>query len=87
LFLVYSGPAKSNPVTVKGVEGCTRSAGKDASTSFPRTLLAILHGKQARRTFDVLSCSENPGRMSGGIVHRGRLNGATGYGYGGSTIV
>jgi hypothetical protein len=64
-FLVYSGAAKSNPVTAKGVEGCTRSAGKGASTSCPRALLAILHGKQVRKIFfDILSCSENPKLMS-----------------------
>ena len=34
-FLVNSGPAKSNPVTAKGVEVCTPSAGKSASTSCP----------------------------------------------------
>jgi len=42
-FLVYSGPAE-------GVEGYTRSADKGASTSCLRVLLAILHGKQLRKT-------------------------------------
>ena len=50
-FFVYSEPAKSSPVTAKGVVGCKLSSGKGASTSCPRALLAILHGTQARKTF------------------------------------
>jgi hypothetical protein len=49
--LVYSGLAKSNPVTAKGVEVWTHSAGKGASTSCPRALLAILHEKQIGKIF------------------------------------
>ena len=50
-FFVYRGPAKSIPLTANGVEGCTRSAGKGASTTRSRALLAILQGLQVRRTF------------------------------------
>jgi hypothetical protein len=87
-LLVYSGLAKSKPVTAKGVEGCTRSAGKGASTSCPRALLAIFHGKQASKTF-LMFCRAR--RIKNSCLRwdstTRRENGATGYGYGGSTSV
>ena len=47
----HSGPAKSSPVTIHGLLGCTRSAGRDASISCPRSFLAILQRRHVWRTF------------------------------------
>jgi len=59
-YIAFS-PAKYNLVTAIGAEGSTRSAGKVASSSWPRALLAILYGKQVRRIFFMFcQATENP---------------------------
>jgi len=49
-YIAFS-PANYNLVTANGAEGSTWSAGKVASSSWPQTLLEILHGKQVPRIF------------------------------------
>jgi hypothetical protein len=48
--LMYSGPAKSMPVTANGFEGFTRSDGNGASICCPRGFLIVLHTRHVCRT-------------------------------------
>ena len=48
--LMYSGPAKSMPVTAKGLEGFTRSEGSGASICCPRGFFITLHARHVCRT-------------------------------------
>jgi len=48
--LIHSGPTKSMPVTVNGLESSTRSEGSGASICWPRGFFVILHGKPVCKT-------------------------------------
>jgi hypothetical protein len=49
--LMYSGPAKSMPVTANGLEGFTQSDGSGASICCPHGFFIILHTRPVCRTF------------------------------------